>query len=299
MPTVLRLMLAIASLASASCGRMEQSARARPGDGAIIFQSTILTMDARRPSAEAVIVKDGLIVDVGAIDDLVQAYPGAAFDEKYLRKILLPSFVDVRLTANTLGVIEIPCNGALLAEDILSAGGGGAAVRVITNGTAALSSAIEAVRRVRDQAASGRITVEARGPVLAQAAQLLAALEVSLILSAEPLSENCAVTEADASDVAPMVSGRIAIAPALGDEAMLTAASRYVHAGGLIRLSPQEALEAITIDAAFAIGAEAERGSIAPGKHAAFSILDRNPMVTPAEAWSGIKVDMVDLALAE
>jgi hypothetical protein len=56
------------------------------------------------------------------------------------------------------------------------------------------------------------------------------------------------------------------------------------------KLSAQEALESITIDAAYALGLEAELGSIAPGKLADFTILDSNPLETPGEAWGEIGV---------
>jgi len=55
-------------------------------------------------------------------------------------------------------------------------------------------------------------------------------------------------------------------------------------------LSPVEALEAITIDAAYALGLEAELGSIAPGKIADFTILDANPLETPGEDWDDIGI---------
>ena len=56
------------------------------------------------------------------------------------------------------------------------------------------------------------------------------------------------------------------------------------------KLSAAEALEAITIDAAYALGLEAEIGSIAPGKLADFTILDANPLDASAEGWREIAV---------
>lgn len=56
------------------------------------------------------------------------------------------------------------------------------------------------------------------------------------------------------------------------------------------KLSAQEALESITVDAAYALGLEAEIGSLAPGKLADFTILDANPLETAADAWPDIGV---------
>ncbi len=56
------------------------------------------------------------------------------------------------------------------------------------------------------------------------------------------------------------------------------------------KLSAEEALESITIDAAYALGLEDEIGSIAPGKLADFTVLDANPLETPGEAWPEIEV---------
>ncbi len=78
----------------AACGRMEKSSRARPGDGAVIYSSTIITMDPARPSATAVAVKDGKILAVGDIDDLVEGYSGSIIDEAFARKTILPGLID-------------------------------------------------------------------------------------------------------------------------------------------------------------------------------------------------------------
>lgn len=290
-------------VAAVACGRMEQSSRARPGDGAVIYQSTILTMDPLRPTAEAVIIKNGAVVDLGSIDDLVQAYPGASFDERLLRRTLLPAFVDVRLPSNALRILEIPCQGDLLTEDILSASAGGAAVRVVANGKTALSSAIEAVRRIPGDAAIGRVSIEARGLVAAQAGHELTALGVPVILSNESVSDGCDPADDAPTDKSepsdPLISGRIAVATPSGGDNFLAAVAAFLQEGGSVRLSPPEALEAITTDAAYALGVETERGVIAPGRRADFAALDRNPLATPGEAWGAIRVEMFSGAQAD
>ena len=62
------------------------------------------------------------------------------------------------------------------------------------------------------------------------------------------------------------------------------------------QLSAQEALESITIDAAYALGLEAEIGSIAVGKRADFTILDANPLETSGSDWPEIGIWGVVLA---
>lgn len=297
MLSLLRIGAAFIAISTLSaCGRMEQSARARAGDGAVIYQSTILTMDSRRPSAEAVIVKDGVVIDLGAIDDLVQAYPGASFDERFLRRILLPAFIDVRLEPNALNVLEMPCQGGLLPEEIVSLGPLGEQVRVIAGGPAALAAAIDAVRRIPEAATRKRVTVEVRGPVDANAARMLTSLGVPLVLSGDPMAQGCDQPELELAPAETVIAGLIAVAPATGEGSLLGAASQYLRGDGPIRLSVRDALEAITIDAARALGAEAERGVIAGGRRAVFAVLDRNPLATPGETWDSISVDIADLS---
>lgn len=55
-------------------------------------------------------------------------------------------------------------------------------------------------------------------------------------------------------------------------------------------LSAYDALEAVTLDAARALGLESELGSIAPGKRADFTVLDRDPLHTRGEDWANIGV---------
>ncbi|MCF6275965.1 MAG: amidohydrolase family protein, partial [Robiginitomaculum sp.] len=78
----------------------------------------------------------------------------------------------------------------------------------------------------------------------------------------------------------------------------LTAASvhmlRSTREGGIStpseKLNAEQALRAITIDAAWALGLEGEIGSIEVGKQADFTILDANPLTTKAEDWPSIAI---------
>ncbi|MFN3959762.1 MAG: amidohydrolase family protein [Parvularculaceae bacterium] len=286
----------IAMAALGACGRMEQSPRARPGDGAVIYQSTILTMDPERPTAEAVIIKDGLVLDIGAIDDLVQAYPGASFDERFLRRTLLPAFVDARLPPNALNVTEIACQGAILPEEIAALASGDAPARIVVRGPAALAAAVGAVRRLRAEGSTAAIAIEAGEGVDGATAGALTAAGVALVLSDPPAESRCGPEDGfSALGAMDSISGLIAIAPSDEDASLLAAASRYLHDDGPVRLSPQDALEAITRDAAYALGEDSTRGVIKIGRLAAFAALDRNPLASPAEAWGAIAVEIVEL----
>ncbi len=57
-------------------------------------------------------------------------------------------------------------------------------------------------------------------------------------------------------------------------------------------LTPPEALRLLTIDAARALGRNAEIGSLEPGKRADLVILQEDPARVPPEKWSDIRVDM-------
>ena len=56
------------------------------------------------------------------------------------------------------------------------------------------------------------------------------------------------------------------------------------------RISVGEALRAVTIDAAFAMGLENEIGSIVAGKKADFTILEADPFEVPAPALRDLEI---------
>lgn len=92
--TIVIAALALGALALGACGPMTKSARTKPGAGAVIYEADIITMDPAHPSATAVIVKAGSILAVGAVNDLVEGYPGATVDESFARKTILPGLID-------------------------------------------------------------------------------------------------------------------------------------------------------------------------------------------------------------
>jgi len=56
------------------------------------------------------------------------------------------------------------------------------------------------------------------------------------------------------------------------------------------KLTPEQALKAITLGAAWSLGLDNEIGSIEAGKRADFAILESNPLTTAPESWPDIKV---------
>jgi len=75
---------------------------------------------------------------------------------------------------------------------------------------------------------------------------------------------------------------------------MWTAVNRVSRTGAVIgpdqRITPLEALKAITINAAFQYSEEASKGSIEAGKNADFVILDKNPLTVDPMAIKDIQV---------
>jgi predicted amidohydrolase YtcJ len=71
-----------------------------------------------------------------------------------------------------------------------------------------------------------------------------------------------------------------------------TTSSGYVL-GPEFRLTPEEALRAVTIDAAYQSFEESLKGSIEKGKLADFTILEKNPLKVPPEEIKNIKVSEV------
>jgi predicted amidohydrolase YtcJ len=78
------------------------------------------------------------------------------------------------------------------------------------------------------------------------------------------------------------------VAPALPPTSVWTAVNRFGQSGKVMgpeeRVTIEEALRMITVDAAFVLGIDQVAGSIEPGKFADFTILERSPYeVAPQE----------------
>ena len=55
-------------------------------------------------------------------------------------------------------------------------------------------------------------------------------------------------------------------------------------------MNGEQALRAVTIDAAWSLGLEDEIGSIEVGKRANFTIVGVNPLILPGESWGAIPI---------
>ncbi|MEO0784997.1 MAG: amidohydrolase [Pseudomonadota bacterium] len=86
-----RVAFVLALLASACANEPT----AVPHTGTTIYNAeTILTMQRGAETAEAVAVRDGMIVAVGSFSDLTAAYPGAALDDTFADHVITPGLID-------------------------------------------------------------------------------------------------------------------------------------------------------------------------------------------------------------
>ncbi len=186
----------------------------------------------------------------------------------------------------------------------------GLAVRIHSNGDAAQSATLDALAELRPGAPDREFIFEHAG--LFSPEQVARAAELGAGVSAashyvfylgeayqSPLGPDrgnwiLPLASLSAVDVPVTLHSDAPLAPPLPLRAASVHMTRATREGTELtpseKLSAREALEAITIDAAYALGLEAEIGSISPGKLADFTILDGNPLETPGEAWGDIEV---------
>ena len=186
----------------------------------------------------------------------------------------------------------------------------GLGVRIHSNGDEAQTATLDALETLRAQSRDQRFVIEHAGLFSPQ--QITRAAELDAAISAAshyvfylgaayqaPLGATrggwiSPLASLSAAGVRVSLHSDAPLAPPLPLQAASVHLTRATREGGVLtpseKLSPVEALEAITIDAAYALGLEAEIGSIAPGKRADFTILAANPLVTPGADWPDIKV---------
>ncbi len=186
----------------------------------------------------------------------------------------------------------------------------GLAVRIHSNGDAAQSATLDALAELRPSAPDRKFVFEHAG--LFSPEQVIRAADLGAGVSAashyvfylgeayqSPLGPErgnwiLPLASLSAAGVPVTLHSDAPLAPPLPLRAASVHMLRSTREGGELtpseKLSAQEALESITIDAAYALGLEQEIGSIAPGKFADFTILDQDPLQTPANAWGDIEV---------
>lgn len=186
----------------------------------------------------------------------------------------------------------------------------GLAVRIHSNGDAAQSATLDALETLRASAPDRAFIFEHAG--LFSPEQVTRAAELGAGISAashyvfylgeayqSPLGPDrgdwiLPLASLSAAGVPVTLHSDAPLAPPLPLRAASVHMTRSTREGTELtpteKLSGQEALESITIDAAYALGLEAELGSIAPGKLADFTILDSNPLETPGADWGEIGV---------
>ena len=186
----------------------------------------------------------------------------------------------------------------------------GLAVRIHSNGDAAQSATLDALAELRPTAPDRKFVFEHAG--LFSPEQVTRAADLGAGVSAashyvfylgeayqSPLGPErgnwiLPLASLSAAGVPVTLHSDAPLAPPLPLRAASVHMLRSTREGGELtpseKLSAEEALESITIDAAYALGLEQEIGSIAPGKFADFTILGENPLVIPANAWRDIEV---------
>ena len=97
--SLLGLVLAGLTAAGLASARDSGSHAADRGDLVIYIARKIVTMEPGQPEATAIAVEDGLIADVGTLDQIREGLGDRPYrlDKRFARKILLPGFVDPHL----------------------------------------------------------------------------------------------------------------------------------------------------------------------------------------------------------
>ncbi len=184
-------------------------------------------------------------------------------------------------------------------------------IRIHSNGDAAQDATLDALETVRkNETADGqRLVLEHVGLIrpeqIAKAKELGAGVSVASHYVhymgeayVQAIGERVKFMTPLASTIKAGLPTTLHSDAPLAPPSPLTAASvhmlRSTREGGVStpseKLSAEQALRTITIDAAWAMGLESEIGSIEVGKKVDFTILNANPLTTKAENWPKIAI---------
>lgn len=261
------------------------------------------------PDAVAQMVR-GDIETVAPVLPQVKFFADAAFYSQTMR--LSPPGYLAGQSKGTEGLWVIKPNE--MAETIMPYWEAGFDVRIHSNGDAAQTASLDALEALRQSETEGsqtqRFVFEHAGlfspEQVARAGKLGAGISaashyVYFLGEAyqEPLGSERgdwilplgALTEAG---VPVTLHSDAPLAPPLPLRAASVHMTRATREGGVLNpeqaLSAYEALEAVTIDAAYALGLEDEIGAIKPGLLADFTVLDASPLETPGADWGEIGI---------
>ena len=187
-------------------------------------------------------------------------------------------------------------------------------IHIHSNGDAAQSSTLAAFARQAEGKHGQRLIIEHAG--LITPAQMAKASELGIGISAAShyvnfMGQDYRPVIADKVDyITPLASAFNAglhvtvhsdapLAPPMPLLAAGRHMTRATREGGIStpseKLTAEQALRAVTIDAAWSLGLEDEIGSIEVGKRANFTILGVNPIILPGESWGAIPIKGVIL----
>lgn len=183
-------------------------------------------------------------------------------------------------------------------------------IHIHSNGDAAQDATLAAFAQVKDRGKPGqRLVIEHGGLITPDQLTRAGALGVGLSVAShyvfymgknyeEAIGERVKyitpLRSAMDRAIPTTVHSDAPLAPPVPMRAASVHMTRATKEGGIStpseRLTKEQALHAITINAAWSLGLEDEIGSIEIGKLADFTVLDANPLETAPEAWPDIPV---------
>ncbi len=182
-------------------------------------------------------------------------------------------------------------------------------IHIHSNGDAAQDSTLNAFSKMKTGEAGQRLIIEHGGLFRPDQIQKAANLGVGISAASHYVKYMGADYEAAIGSktdfITPLASALKAgmrttlhsdapLAPPQPLNAASVHMTRETRQGGVSnpneKLTREQALRAITLDAAWSLGLDNEIGSIEVGKRAEFAILESNPLTTAPEDWPAIKV---------
>lgn len=187
-------------------------------------------------------------------------------------------------------------------------------IHIHSNGDAAQNSTLSAFARQTEGQPGQRLVIEHAGLITPDQMEKAAELGVGISAASHYVNfmgeDYKPVIAEKAEYITPLASAFAAglhvtlhsdapLAPPMPLLAAGRHMTRATRAGNVAtpseRLTAEQALQAVTLDAAWSLGLEDEIGSIEVGKRADFTILALNPMDLPGESWGAIPIEGVML----